>query len=289
MQAPSSNRKRAQAEEAGPAVEKQTEGASGDGLLPFMAEVFTAFVFWSLFAEAVPALWYIPMNNMELSGVEPFLFIYVVPALLAIRAVRERVLNLPLLHLVHGTGLVTMFAPNVLLYGSGVMVASGFSLLVIIGQWLLHPNPAVRERHVYSLFLGLLSLLFIRFGFSSISPLFTWPSWSVGALIGLIVSSFILQSRHVTVSKLPRSDSTTKDHPTSSSRSDIAIGAGFGGFLMLNVFYLTEHGVIARWDEVHPFPFGLGVMAAFIAGIFLSRTSFARFVFSISPSFVSIL
>lgn len=273
MQPPARRKATVNVDEPSSAAEKHTEAASSSGVLPFLAEVVVGFVFWSIFAEGVPALWYIPMNNMELSGVEPFLFVYCLIGLLAIRRLREFLINNPLAHLVSVGGLLAMFSTSVLVYGSSVITFSGLHLLVMVGQ-LLHPNSAVRERKIYALLLGLITLVIIRFGFASISPLFTFGSWSLGAIAALAVACYVLHQNR----GLPVRLSSAKESPVPSSRNDFAVAIGLGAFLLLNVFYLTEHGVLARWDDVHPFPMGLMTMAAMVAGIFLSRYNFARYV-----------
>lgn len=43
-------------------------------LFNFLGDVVISFIYWSMFSEFIPTMWYIPMNLMRVSGIEPILF-----------------------------------------------------------------------------------------------------------------------------------------------------------------------------------------------------------------------
>jgi endonuclease/exonuclease/phosphatase family metal-dependent hydrolase len=270
MQAPTRRRTTPVAEEEGRVVEKSQEVGENQNVVAFVAQIFLDFVFWSAMSEAVPALWYIPMNLMEISGVEPFLFLYALMATLTFRVVREATWNVPALNLASVVCLISLHMPNVLTYGAAAMITSSLALVLVVGQ-LLNPVAQLRERRLNALLLGLLSLVVVRFGLSSVSPLYLYENANIFAIILSIVCTGILhqaKSGHIASKPITKSFSSLK--------SDIATSAGFGSFLLLNIMFLSEHGVLARWDNADPFVIGLSMMACMVLGIFLGRHSFVR-------------
>ena len=281
MQAPTRRRATPVAEEEGRLSEKPVESVESVGNVGFLCEVFLGFVFWSVLAEAVPALWYIPMNLMEISGLEPLLFLHVLPAVLTVRKIRDLIWNAPLLNLVGVLSLLTLYSPTVLVYGSTLMITNGIHMTVAIGQ-LLHPSPQVRERRVSALVLGLIALVTVRFGLSSVSPLFLYENANMFAIVLIVVASVILNQAKATPTRAPPASKASATLP-----HDLAVGAGFGAFLFLNIVFLSEHGVLARWDNAQPFTIGLGVLACMVIGLLISKQSFVRYVSHIILHFLS--
>ena len=277
MQAPTRRRVTPVAEEEGRLTDKPVESVEQVGLLPFVCDVFLSFVFWSMLAEAVPALWYIPMNLMRISGTEPLLFIYMLAGILTVRRLREFIWNHPLVNLIAVPSLLTLHSPTVMWYGATAMVCSGLHLTVVLGQ-LMHPSAPTRDRRVTSLGLGLLTLVVVRFGLSSVSPLYLYENANIFAIVLSIVASLLLHKfRSAPVRSKPASKAIA------GLPGDLMIGTGLGCFLFLNIVFLSEHGVLARWDNAHPFPIGLGVMACMVVGLLISRQSFVRYANSHSP------
>ena len=255
-------------------AEKPVEAQKDAGLVTFLAESVIAFAFWTSLSEGLPSLWYVPMNLMHISGAEVLLTWYALPALLTFRVFRELSWNVPLIHLTAIVPLVALYMPTVLTYGAGLLAGSALHLVFIVGQ-LMHPSPAARERRILTVFVGLIAFISVRFGLSSISPLYMYPAANAFAIILVAVSAFVLhQHRPAPVKALPPAKSF------SVLSTDIGAGVGFGALLFLNVMFLSEHGVLARWNNADPFIIGLGMMASVVAGFFLSRYSFTRYVSS---------
>jgi len=57
---------------------------------------------------------------------------------------------------------------------------------------------------------------------------------------------------------------------------NLRFGVGFGALLFATNWLMSGHGTLPRWADVHPFPYGCGVIVSLIAGIILSRTKVAR-------------
>lgn len=272
MNPPTRRRVPAAVEEEGRVTEKSVEAQKDAGLVTFLAETVIAFVFWSSLAEGVPALWYIPMNLMAISGAELFLTFYMAPAFLTIRPIRELSWNAPLVNLTTIISLVSLYMPTVLTYGTGLLIGSCAHFIFVVGQFL-HPSPAARERRLLTLFCGLISFICVRFGLSSVSPLFLYTNVNIFTIILMVVASFIL---HINRPAPVKAAAPVKSF--SALSTDIGAGLGFGALVFLTIMFLSEHGVLARWNNADPFPIGLGMIATVVSGFFIARHPFTRYV-----------
>lgn len=245
------------------------ENFSSD-LIEFASLTFLSFVFWSQFSEAIPALWYIPMNLMAISGVvEPLLFSTMIPFVLGSENIRQLIWESPWTHLVGLIALFSLYVDSLLLSGSMVLVGSGAYLTVIMAM-IMNPDAKIREKNVHAIMLGLFTLVVVRFGLSSINPLFLYSFANMTSIILSILSVVVLS-----MLKTPLQYKKPVCKPF--EYSDIGSGVGIGAFLLLNTMFLTEHGVLARWDDAHPFFIGLGMMITFTIGMFISKQSFVRY------------
>lgn len=52
---------------------------------------------------------------------------------------------------------------------------------------------------------------------------------------------------------------------------DVVRGIGFGVLLFLTHWVLSAHGVMARWIELDPLPFGAGLIAVMLVAFLVSH------------------
>lgn len=253
-----------------PSLNRQLKDSS---FIQFVPEFILSFIFWCLFIEFMPTLWYIPMNKMAVSGVEPILFF---PSLcmLFIPSLRTRPKISILFYFLGLLGIPSLFIPELILSGTVQCLGTGFIAAPLLSS-LWNDDKEKRLRTGYSLVLSLLALVAIRFGLSSVNPIFFYPKFNI-ILFCLGLLSLALKIKFMPVYTSHSEKKSDDPLPVNTALSTIKNGFGFGCYLSLVVLFLTEHGVLARLADEHPFPIGICMIISFLIGIAVSHLPIVR-------------
>eukprot|EP01113_Clastostelium_recurvatum_P033923 TRINITY_DN4543_c1_g1_i1.p1 TRINITY_DN4543_c1_g1~~TRINITY_DN4543_c1_g1_i1.p1 ORF type:complete len:688 (+),score=114.24 TRINITY_DN4543_c1_g1_i1:43-2106(+) len=261
-----------------------------------LAEVVASFVFWCMFLEFIAVLWFFPLEMMGFTGWEAVLVAIFVPSLTNIARIREAVacnyhkvrcfvLLAGLLgfnatfqewyvqiFLAYRRDLWYVVHPNALRVVLVGLVA-GLDLTAIVCRWV-DQDEAKRERNAWALLLGFVVQVVIRMGFYTLNPSMLWNGSNL-ATMALVLASFLFLAREdATLRALAykKSDATVAPARTVSGTGQgvFPVGLGLGVLLFLTQTMYSTHGVYPRWLELGPFPSGLVIVGAFVAGILLS-------------------
>ena len=138
--------------------------------------------------------------------------------------------------------------------------------------------------------LGLLCLISGRFALCTINPIYYLKETNIAALVLGLLSSFIfskdssaqeqagmifIHDINTFVLYIYGTDIVLLDvsyaDPATSVGKTLRFGVGFGLLFYLTNFFLTSHAVLPRNYDVHPFPYGLGVIGTMILGLLFSN------------------
>lgn len=135
--------------------------------------------------------------------------------------------------------------------------------------------------------LGLLCLISGRFALCTINPIYYLKETNIAALVLGAISCLILSKdstayeatgtytrlylvNYSVLNEYLRSDVAYPDAPKSTGKT-LRFGFGFGLLFFLTNFFLTSHAVLPRNYDVHPFPYGLGVIGTMVLGLLFSN------------------
>ncbi|EFA85788.1 putative transmembrane protein [Heterostelium album PN500] len=265
-------------------------GSSG-GSLPLRSmsslagETILAFFNWSLVVEYISIIWFYPMGFMGFTGMEAFLVMMFTPILLfgfvrhflggktgvlvrmaallvALAALYPYDINDP--KSVEKHELILWKNPHVT---KTVFVGIGLAL-----DWLCQCRAFIanagsnqrRERVAFSYMMAIVFHALIRLPYLSVNPFMTWKNWIVfGA--ALVVFAAVVLLREST------EESERRRPVMEDASSPLTTGIGFGGVLFMSQLFLSTYGVIPRWLNLGPYPAGILVIVAMIAGVVISK------------------
>lgn len=238
--------------------------------LYFLGDVLLAFIFWSMFSEFIPTMWYIPMNLMAISGIEPILFFPAV-CVIFVEPLKIRPKYHPHTYALGLLGLLSFFVDDLIYSGIVQCIGYGFMSLAVFTN-LANDDKRQRVATIYSLLIGLLAFVGVRFGLCSINPVFYYSSVN----LGLFFAALLILYTKMRFSVLKNNPPLTKPIESKEHHNNIKLGVGLGCFLLLNMVFLTEHGVLSRWVDAHPFPLGIGMMLSMALGIMIAHYNFVK-------------
>ncbi|KAL2130941.1 hypothetical protein VTI74DRAFT_5746 [Chaetomium olivicolor] len=160
--------------------EKATAGIASAGFrlgeaLNIAADVYHAFVFWSILTSLGVVIWYFPLWHMGISGYEALIMTTIAPALLAIKAVRSWVVtNQRLTHLLSLAGLLAYLVTDPVYR----LFTVGFGVCMSCLGWAAtlysdSAQPARLEARVLAWTIGLLMSSVAKFAWYTNNPI--WP------------------------------------------------------------------------------------------------------------------
>jgi endonuclease/exonuclease/phosphatase family metal-dependent hydrolase len=246
---------------------KRVGGLPSYNYAGFFSEIFLAFIFWSTILEFPATLWFFPLVEMGLTGKEVMLALAGFGVFLGIKKLRKFIYNHQGIAYVSTLVGITAYLVNEL-NARSIILGSGVAFGVIV-QWamLWNPNSARRDRAVYAHMLGLLCLISGRFALCTINPIFFVKETNIAALVLGLISCFVI-SKDSTAYEA--TDVAYPDAATSVVKT-LRFGVGFGLLFFLTNFFLTSHAVLPRNYDVHPFPYGIGVIGTMILGLLFSN------------------
>ncbi|GAA5895793.1 hypothetical protein JCM8208_005089 [Rhodotorula glutinis] len=274
----------------------------------FVADVYLAFVFWTLLVALGPMIFYESVWSMGLSGNEVLLFAILSPILLALPTLRRAFARPALAHLGLLVGLATRW-----LDGAGIArlrgTALGLGLAVcgtVGGWWEVRREADKVDARARVFLLGLVVSLVVKFANFSLNPL--WPfmrasssprydtgGWNgVGLALAVVAYVDAVARRRATVvppvaapagpvessssaaaaSSSPSSTPSTSLAPSFVAKSGAVVG--FGSLFFLLHWLFTDSGTIIAWSWAgypssgpYAFPHGLITIVAVLAGVAL--------------------
>ncbi|GAA5847258.1 hypothetical protein JCM9279_006160 [Rhodotorula babjevae] len=282
----------------------------------FVADVYLAFVFWTLLVALGPMIFYSAVWAMGLSGDEVLLFAILSPVVLAVPALRRAFAHPALAHLGLVGGLATRW-----LDGDGTARLRGTALALglalcgrVSGWWEVRREADKVDARARVFLLGLVVSLVVKFASFSLNPL--WPfmrsspeprydtgGWNgVGLVLGVLAYVDAVARRRATVIPPSAAQVGAADPSSSTSSSSSSLSAlpalvepsfvaksgavvGFGSLFFLLHWLFTDSGTVIAWSWAgYPssgpfaFPHGLITIVALLAGVALvpSPTSSTR-------------
>eukprot|EP01128_Nolandella_sp_AFSM9_P001353 TRINITY_DN1147_c0_g1_i1.p1 TRINITY_DN1147_c0_g1~~TRINITY_DN1147_c0_g1_i1.p1 ORF type:complete len:673 (-),score=139.06 TRINITY_DN1147_c0_g1_i1:162-2135(-) len=241
-------------------------------LTGLLAETVLTYLFWNVFTEHIPTIWFGPMSILRATDYgEEFYYLvaYFFPFLLFNQSFRLFVQRNRWVFY----GLVLLGVPSYLtstLLGRSVLVCAGTSF-GILGHFSVYwASPSRRERAVWAQLLSLFALVSSRFAFATLYPLWLTPTTT---LIGLFAGLLCVPVLHADPKDEEEPVATLMDRakkdPTAGQSA--MYGAGFGILLFVTHWFCTTHGVFARWRELDPFLFGMVMIPTFFLGLFIGQ------------------
>ncbi|KAF9117015.1 hypothetical protein BGX30_005741, partial [Mortierella sp. GBA39] len=252
--------------------------------LSFVADVYLAFVFWSMLTSLPLMIWYFPLWHMGLSGYEAFLFCNVSVGLLGFASLRRTIdTSRGWFHL---ASLIGIYSYKILDPAYRLMaVAAGVSLSLLTWGATLFSQRAQNgraERGVLTLALGLILHNVIKQAWWANNPI--WPIMDektgganmLGLVVGILASVQVIrrQEPHEYEAKPNEIPGVVRKQ---QGESWIFSAVGAGGYLFCLHSMFTEAATISRWSlggypNTGPGPIagGLMVIMAMAGGLALS-------------------
>eukprot|EP01112_Ceratiomyxa_fruticulosa_P015782 TRINITY_DN4691_c0_g2_i1.p1 TRINITY_DN4691_c0_g2~~TRINITY_DN4691_c0_g2_i1.p1 ORF type:complete len:702 (-),score=106.65 TRINITY_DN4691_c0_g2_i1:3-2108(-) len=272
-----------------------------------VAEIILGFVFWSVFLEFISVLWFFPLELMGFSGWEGILVILFTPVLSASRKISSLLDN----HF-YKFRLVALLA-GLLAFNSSfqqwyvryylqyrkisftvhpngirlllVSVTVGFEWLSFARRWVTADKDTV-DRNVWGFLLGFLAQAIVRMAFYTLNPFLLWDTPNILCMVAVVLSVFyLLREERSSLSEAnmkkdrspydPKFDTHSKSESTQATLSVCFLnGMGLGTLIFLTQTMFSAHGVLPRWLEIDPFPYGIFVLFGFAVGIVQSYSEF---------------
>ncbi|KAK9463988.1 Frag1/DRAM/Sfk1 family-domain-containing protein [Lipomyces oligophaga] len=251
-------------------------GFSFSETLLFGAEVYNAFVFWSVWTALGLLIWYFPLWYMGISGYEVTLLSVVSPVFLGIpflAALFGQFPQIAVLGQLLGVAAYLVLGPSdrLLTVSAGSIFAS-ISLAIQFWNVTVLPYAGLRKATILSF--GLVASSIAKFAFYANNPI--WPimheengGWNkTGLALGIICAFFTTRPQRGSNNFLP-----------SKTRGSSFIFSAFGvGGLIFNLqSLLSDSSTIIYWtwngypvQGPLPVPFGAVTIIAMILGIYLA-------------------
>lgn len=265
-----------------------------------LGDVLTGFTWWNLGTQLADVVFFFPMFKMAISGYEILVFISpVFILLLSYPWFKTFAFRHPVFfHFLSLLGYSAFYTGPELKVGI-LAVMEGFSMLSLFSR-LLDPLPERRTRGVYGTILGLIILVIGRMAFHSLNPWWIMDAGHFCALFFGVVGGICLYidlvstpspsspssaaspsssepsaaaSASVTTSTTPTDVSDGKKYDAEIRENWLTVSLGFGALMFIVRWLASEHGIIARWTSVQPFPSGVLMVLSLATGLLLNESS----------------
>ncbi|KAI9481671.1 MAG: Frag1/DRAM/Sfk1 family-domain-containing protein [Benjaminiella poitrasii] len=251
----------------------------------FGTEVYLAFVFWSMLTSLALLIWYFPLWYMGISGFEAFLFITLMPVVLAIAPLRRCIAKYRgVFHLLSLVGVAAYIKTDPVWRLSMTAIGVGISLTTWVANWLeSNRHTGDLERSILIWTLGLLMHCVVKMAWFTENPI--WPIMhrenggmnDIGIVLGVVCSIEILL-RDSTIRKSTENGKDLSSLPQQTkSGSSLCAAAGFGALLFALHSMYTDSSTIMRWTVdgypnygPEPVPWGIATVAALGLGLLIS-------------------
>ncbi|GAB5587832.1 Protein cwh43 [Umbelopsis nana] len=246
----------------------------------YVAEIYLAFVFWSMLTSLGLLIWYFPLFNMGISGYEAFLFVTISPCLLGNRRVQASVYkNRYLFHLLSLAGVASYLIET----PSRRLITTAFGVSISVMTWMStfigsSADPVLFERTVLVWGTGLLFFNLVKLAWATESPI--WPTmksstggWNgTGLLLGIIAAISCALSNKKESKYMGRSLSSPLPQTVSKESSWSYASIGFGSMLFALHSMYTDSSLIMRWTvagypHYGPSPVPWGVLTIFVLAV----------------------
>ncbi|KAF2077531.1 hypothetical protein CYY_001149 [Polysphondylium violaceum] len=283
-------------------------GMNKQYILLLLGDLIFAFINWSLFVEFISVIWFFPMGFMGFTGWEAALVAVFSPIFLGIGAVDRLVgrFNLFIRVVAQCIGLLSLIP-----YGpidktlikddeflshphmkktALIAIAVGLDWLCQCQRFTSIKTASRRERGAFAYALAIVLHAIIRIPYLSVNPFMTWTNWIVFGVILSVVAFIILLTGDNNTDDKKNSALWSIEHNDESS-SPLYTGIGFGGIVFCNQLLFSTYGLIPRWVDLNPFPYGIFVVFFMMVGVVLSKkrsliTSRNYFLFALFLSVV---
>ncbi|EGC38038.1 hypothetical protein DICPUDRAFT_53556 [Dictyostelium purpureum] len=255
-----------------------------------VADTIIAFVNWSFVVEFISVIWFFPMGFMGFTGWEAALVAIYTPILLGIGFINRLVsrFNLPIRLFAQILGFLAIY-PYMIdkskikndefgIFSSPHVTKTFFISVAVAIDWLAQCNsfaniktPIRRDRGAYAYAIAIALHAIIRLGYLTVNPFMTWSSWIIFGMILVVVAFVILMRENINLTEERKSNALFQVEQDAENSSAIVTGISFGGVIFANQLLFSTHGVIPRWTNLNPFPYGIIVVFGVIAGILLTK------------------
>eukprot|EP01130_Rhizamoeba_saxonica_P018679 TRINITY_DN9428_c0_g1_i1.p1 TRINITY_DN9428_c0_g1~~TRINITY_DN9428_c0_g1_i1.p1 ORF type:complete len:631 (+),score=77.57 TRINITY_DN9428_c0_g1_i1:66-1895(+) len=223
-----------------------------------------SFVFWCLHIEYFPSIWYIPLNNLSVSdyGEEFYYFIaYFCVFLFLIPKFSDVVYKTRVFGQLLVLAMICTHYLDFSIMIRGCLLCLGYCCGILVKfASLYHGNT---NDEIWSSLLGLFLMVSVRFYLCSLTPFLISLKWCLYLTVFGVISCLFLYKEEYSKPIDPSK--------TFSLKSEISYGIAYGALYFLYHWLCTYHSVFPRWIELHPFPYGIGMIVAFSVGIFLTK------------------
>eukprot|EP00760_Papus_ankaliazontas_P005012 PhM_4_TR12335/c0_g1_i1/m.10229 len=240
-------------------------------------EVFFSALMFGTMMQFLQITYFVPMVAMKFTSEALILVGPFVCCLLSRRFV-QRLLMHPRVHMILClASLISLSVVDIKQWTEmKILVAGiGFTLLLLALLTRLLRDSHHRYLTLSGLFLGLIVSNIFRMWFYSLDPIFTSSAANaVAILFGIFASISVsgapgMHQGCTCDLTLPSKEAS----PTTSPHSPIRDGVNLGALLFVMSWLFTEHGIIARWVGLQPFPSGIFFIIALLAGFALQAVS----------------
>ncbi|KAI9288989.1 Frag1/DRAM/Sfk1 family-domain-containing protein [Umbelopsis sp. AD052] len=248
----------------------------------YIADVYLAFVFWSMLTALALLIWYFPLFNMGISGYEAFLIVTISPMFLGIGSLRRLVARYRgVFHLLSLAGVASYLLPEPPLRLATAAFGISVSMLTWCATWVESKNNAAElERNIVVWGLGLLVHNLVKLFWWTENPI--WPIMKpsnggqnqIGLVLGIIACAEMLVRDSLKTDQIKKSKSTKSTVPKGSW---LFAAAGFGSLLFSLHSMFSDSSTIMRWvvdgypnPGPEPVPWGVATIAALGLGMVIS-------------------
>ncbi|RKP26553.1 Frag1/DRAM/Sfk1 family-domain-containing protein [Syncephalis pseudoplumigaleata] len=252
----------------------------------FGADIYLAYVFWSLLTAVPLAIWYFPLWHMGLSGDELYLFANMGTVLLGIPLVRR--LASTCCGFLHLATVLTLVAYQFPAPEHRLYFTAGGAFLACIA-WFSSFSARSSDRDAYAWLLGLIASCVAKAACRTNNPI--WPimhadngGWNLtGLLLGVVASVLIIHRDRR--SPPPSPDANTAIAPTekpatttTTTQGWLPASVGFGALLFALHTVFSDSTTPLRWAVdgyphigAQPVPWGLLSILAMCGGLALAQ------------------
>jgi endonuclease/exonuclease/phosphatase family metal-dependent hydrolase len=238
--------------------------------LGLIGDILTGFTWWNLGTQLADVVFFFPLLKLAISGYEIFVFVSpLVVLFLGHPTFKAIAFQHPVFwHVASLLGYGAFYTEPALKIGI-LAITESFSMVSMFARLLSHV-PERRERAVYGTLFGLVILIIGRMGFHSLNPWWVHFGGHALAIIMGLVGAVIFAA---TEPKWQNAEPAKQPGTDEIQNRWLPISLGFGALMFFARWVGSEHGIIARWTSVQPFPSGIAMILSVVSGVLLSESA----------------
>lgn len=219
-----------------------------------LREMVFGYVFWCLFQGLAPAIWFYPLNDLEISGYEIFALLWFTQIFTGIPLFLVFVQNqhvISILRVLCVVALLSFQAPTTFVRLATLAVGNGFATITLTAL-LWSPSSRIRATTCWGLLLGFIAFVTSRIWFVSFVP--TWWSSQSNTFIVTLCLIAVIDQYISGFDKIEESQKEASFNKQVARPPWFTTAIGFGSLLYLMNWVFGEVSLITRWT-VRPYPF----------------------------------